>query len=101
MTSLAQLIGQADGTTAGKLTWECINPHKAKKKKKYKNSGVVKLLSIKVCNDPFACFVNAYIFPIVVYISFTTCEYTTVYIHVHVLLLVMCIYINIIPLCIS
>ena len=28
--------------------WDCINPEKQKKKKKYKNSGVVKLLSSKV-----------------------------------------------------
>ncbi|XP_057303444.1 copine-3-like [Hydractinia symbiolongicarpus] len=32
-----------------KLQWDCINPKKQKKKKSYKNSGVILLNSIKVC----------------------------------------------------
>lgn len=28
--------------------WDCINPEKKRKKKKYKNSGTVKLLSFEV-----------------------------------------------------
>ena len=38
-TSLAELT--AAHSSHKKLEWECINPEKAKKKKKYKNSGTV------------------------------------------------------------
>lgn len=36
-------------TSQDKLQWDCINPKKQKKKKSYKNSGVILLNSIKVC----------------------------------------------------
>lgn len=68
-TSLAQLMTQV-GAGPSELKWECINPKKTTKRK-YKNSGVVKLLSIKVhilCNDNCGttkfskdlCFIRVY-----------------------------------------
>ena len=38
-TSLAELVSAH--SSHKKLEWECVNPEKAKKKKKYKNSGTV------------------------------------------------------------
>lgn len=43
-TTLAELQTN-DGNGQG--MWDCINPHKQQKKKKYKNSGTVKILSVK------------------------------------------------------
>ena len=52
-TSLAELVSAH--SSHSKLQWECINPEKAKKKKKYKNSGTVYAeVKVRSSNSPRA-----------------------------------------------